>query len=553
MIKSISIIFFQKEYTKVKNTSIQSEVNSKMISSIYKEVKKSRKEEHDTLQDYVIRFFLQETDKAYILRNKKIYQYNYTSYYPKSLSKTNFGTVESLSKNKYFSDLDAFNKFKNTSLISNIIFSIISYSLGSKLRNKVASTYIESNIKDNLRPLSSFYSSAIIPVSDSNMVDKNIHLYNQTLSSISQTDATEVMNSIEEINLYEYNFSILNIALFSRSEISVNTQGKSFFISKKISITGRPLKVKMSANYFEELTYSSEDLQSDKTSVEFSVSIKDSPSSENDWIPIIPYGENFVRSELLITNGSGEATLRFEPLQESINIYEDGKQMLSGSFVANLRNIKINNHKQGSKYFASYRVRYPDSYHEVMLNPQYLATPVLVTPSASGSNGEYFDSSGQYNKVRLAYTPYIDQGRFVDSSYSSYVGTVTSSNTSYASIDNSLYSPIKVAFLDGTSAINITNYVSDNNTKESFYETDSILFIHKSDSIIFNKRIDKPFRVLYQYIPDSFRYRLIMRSLTNDEQNYSIDRLVFKFSTENRDEMLINLVKYDNIFKNKVN
>ena len=44
-----------------------------------------------------------------------------------------------------------------------------------------------------------------------------------------------------------------------------------------------------------------------------------------------------------------------------------------------------------------------------------------------------------------------------------------------------------------------------------------------------------------------------MRSLTNDEQNYTIDRLIFKFSTENRDDMLISLIKYDNLFKNKMN
>jgi hypothetical protein len=552
-IKSITIILFQREYNKVKNTSIQSEVNSKMVSSIYKEIKKHRSDGHDTLQDYVIRFFLQETDKAYILRNKKVYQYNYTSYYPKSLSKTNFGTIEKLAKNKYFSDLDAFNKFKNTSLISNIVFSIIAHSLGSRLRNKVISTYVESNVKDNIKPLGSFYSSGIIPVSDSNIVDKNIHLFNQTMLSISQNDASELLNAVETINLYEYNISILNIVLFSRAVSTMNNQNKSFFISKKMPTNGRPLKVKMSAKYFEELSYSNEDISSDKTSIEFSVSVKDSPNSETDWLPILPYGEDFVRSELLFTNSSGEATLRFEPLAESVTIYEDGRELIPGSFFVNIKSIKVNNYKSGAKYFASYRVRYPDVYQEVMLNPQYLSTPILVTPSTSGANGEYFDSAGQSNKVRLLHNPYIDQARFVNASYSSYVGTVTSSNTSFASVDNSSYSPVKVVFLDGTSAINITNYIVNNNVKESFYETDSVLFIHKSDSIIFNQQIDKPFRVLYQYNPDSFRYRLIMRSLTSDDQNYSVDRLVFKFSTENRDNMLINLVKYDNLFKNKVN
>ena len=79
------------------------------------------------------------------------------------------------------------------------------------------------------------------------------------------------------------------------------------------------------------------------------------------------------------------------------------------------------------------------------------------------------------------------------------------------------------------------------------------MFIHSGDSIIFNKQIKTGFRVLYQYVPNSFRYRVIMRSLTSDPQNYSVDRLIFKFSSEKRDSLLINLIKYDNLFKNKVN
>ena len=552
-VKSITIIMFQKEYQRVKNTAVQSEINSKMISGIHNEIKKYRKQDHDTLQDHVIRFFLQETDKAYVLRNKKVYQYNLTSYYPKSVLKTNFGSIEKLSKNKYFSDLDAFNKFKNTSLISNIIFSIISHSLGAKVRNKLISTYVESNIKDNVKSLGSFFSSGFMPTSDSNIVDKNIHLFNQTLISISQNDATELLNNIEDINAYEYTFSILGIGIFSRTVNSLNKQNKSFFLSKKIPTNGRPLKVKMLAEYFEELGYSNADVSEDKTSIEFSVSVKGSPISENDWLPILPYNQDYVRSELLIANNLGEATLRFNPLPESVMLYENGIERAFGSYTVNLKNIKINTFNPSSKYFVSYRLSSPGSSQEVLLNPQSLSTPVLVTPSSSGTNGEYFESSGPSNKVRLTNFPYIDQARFLEASYSSYVGTIPSSNTTYGKFDNSTYSPVKILFSDGTSAINITNYILDNNEKELFYDTSSILFIHRGDSIVFNQQIKKPFRVLYQYMPDCFRYRVIMRSLTSDEQNYSVDRLVFKFSTENRDDMLINLVKYDNLFKNKVN
>jgi hypothetical protein len=552
-VKSLTIVLFQKEYNRTKVNSVQSEINSKMISEIHKEIKESRKDQHDTLQDFVIKFFLRETDKSFILKNNKIYQYNYTSYYPKSLSKTNFGTIEKLAKDTYFSDLDAFNKFKNTSLLSNIIFSIISFSLGSKLRNKITSTYVESNIRDTPKSVGSFLSSGLIPVSDSNIVDKNIHLFNQTLSSISQQDATEVLNSVQETNMYEYGFSISGIGLYFSSNPLASTQKKSFFLSRKIPLDGRPLKVKMLSKHFEELEHLSEDVAQDKTSVEFSVTTKESPSSESDWLPILPYESSFVRSELLIADSLGASRLRFEPLPESVVLYEDGKARLFGSYSINIRNIIINNYKQSSSYFVSYQVRYPESYKELTLNPGSLATPILVSPSSNGLNGEYFTSTGQSSNVRLNNRPYVDIARLADASYSIYVGTIPSSRTVYGGYDNSSYSPVKVVFQDGTTAINITNYVNQNNQTEIFYETDNILFVHHGDSITFNKKIDKPFTVLYQYIPDSFRYRVIMRSLTNDEQNYTIDRLIFKFSTENRDDMLISLIKYDNLFKNKMN
>lgn len=552
-VSSLTIIFFQKEYNRTKNNALQSEVNSKMISSIYSEIKKSRSEGHDTLQDYVIRFFLRETEKSYILKNNKIYNYNYTAYYPKPLSKTNFGAIEKLARNNYFSDIDAFNKFKNTSLLSNIIFSIISYSLGSRLRNKVVSTYVESNIRDTQKPVSSFYSSGMIPVGDSNIVDKNIHFFNQTLNSVSKEDATELLNNVEDTNMYEYSFSVSSLLMFIKNEISISSQKKSFFVSKKIPTKGRPIRAKMLAKYFDELNYSNEDPSTDKTSVEFSITTKESPSAESDWLPILPYTESFVRSELLIPNSSGECTLRFEPLPESVVMYEKQKERSRDSYVVNMRNIQIKSYLPSETYFVSYKAKYPQALQEISLNPSSLSTPLLVTPSTSGSNGEYFESANQSNRVRLSYTPHVDQVRFANASYSSYVGTIASTRSSYRNVDNSAYSPVKIIFDDGTSAINITNYIIDNNQIESFYETTNVLFIHYGDSILFNQPIKKPFRVLYQYIPDSFRYRVVMRSLTNDEQNYTVDRLIFKFSTEKRDNMLINLVKYDNLFKNKVN
>jgi hypothetical protein len=69
---------------------------------------------------------------------------------------------------------------------------------------------------------------------------------------------------------------------------------------------------------------------------------------------------------------------------------------------------------------------------------------------------------------------------------------------------------------------------------------------------MFNKKINTPFRVLYDYIPDIFRYRVIFRNLNSTQENYSVDRLMFKFSSEKEDAITNNFIRYDNIFKSKL-
>jgi hypothetical protein len=553
-IKSITLIVAQRAYIRKKNVPVQSEVNSKIVSSIVSEIRKQRKSEHDTLQDYVIKFFLNETQNSYILRNKKIYSYNYTKYYPTSLSKMNFGVIEKLDRNSYYSDMDSFNKFKNTSILSNMIFSIITYSLGSKLRNSSNSTYVESNLVDKVKPVRTFSFSGMVPLGDSNIVDSNMHFFESSYGSYSKEDALQLLNGTEEINTYEYNFSFGNLSLYQSQLIQANSSSnssKSIFVSKRVPTNGRALKVKLLADYFNDLNKSSSDFLSSKTSIEYSVSISPSPSNESDWMPILPFNEQLVKQEMLFFNNS-TALLRFVPLVESVSIYENGIKIDFSRYTVLGKQVTISGFNNQKIYYASYTPSNLSQTKEVELHSRYLSSPILVSPSYNGSNGEYF-SSGRRSKVTLRNDPYVDYSKFQNGSYSNFVGTITSSSTSNGSYDYSAYSPVKIIFEDGKTAINITNYILDNYEIESFYETDEVLFLHYGDTITFNKEVTSGFRVMYQYVPDSFRYRIIMRSLDNTIENYSVDRLVFKFSSEKRDQLLINLVKHDNIFKNKVN
>ena len=553
-IKSITFIIAQRAYVRKKNVPIQSEVNSKIISAIVSEIRAQRKVQHDNLQDYVIKFFLNETQNSYILRNKKLYSYNYTKYYPTSLTRMNFGAIEKLDRDSYYSDLDSFNKFKNTSLISNMIFSIITYTLGSKLKNSSNSTYIESNLIDKVKTIRSFNFSAMLPLGDSNIVDSNMHFFENSYGSLSKEEAINVLNGTEEINTYEYSFSFGNISLYEAPNASVERVSlfnKSVFCSKRIPINGRPLKVKMLTDYFNDAHANQSSSLNNKTSIEYSVSIAPSPSNESDWIPIIPFDKDVIDQEVLFFNNS-TATLRFVPLPESVSVYENGNKIDFSRYTVLGKQITVSNYNNNNKYYAAYSPSNLSINKEVELHSRYLSSPILVTPSYNGSNGEYFGPARRM-KVTLRNDPFVDYSKFQNASYSSTIGTITSSSTSSGSYDYSSYSPVKIIFEDGKTAINITNYILDNYEIESFYDTDEILFLHYGDTITFNKEITSGFRVMYQYVPDSFRYRVIMRSLDNTAENYSVDRLIFKFSSEKRDQLLINLVKHDNIFKNQVN
>lgn len=556
-VKSIILFFGQNNYVRTRITPIQSELNAKLVNQIAKEIRKDKKKNHDTLQDLVIKFFIKDYAKDYILKNKKLYNYDYTYYYPTDVSKKNVGVLNELKNNKYYSDIDSYNKFKNTSILSNIIFSIISYSIGSNIRASVKNTYLESNLRDSVKPISSYASGGLVPLGDSNNTTQNIHFIEESFQSTDQKEVIDLVNNIEAQNQYEYMFSIKNINLFSVENTysigsSAPVQQRSVYVSKRLPLSGTPLKTKMMANYFSEISRTELDQSLDRTSIEFSVSIKDNPVNEDDWLPIMPFNDSIIRSEILFLNINGQGTLRFLPNAETISIYESGKKRDSLTFNANGKNITILNYDSTKTYYASYSPASPSLIKEIQLFSRSLANPVLVSASTNEFNGEIFAKSEFGNRVELRNNPHIDYGKFANASYSAINGTITTSNSSFGNFDYSSYSPVKIILDDGTVALNITNYLLDSAQRESFYDTELLLFIHTGQSILFNKSVAIPFRVLYHYTADSFRYRIVLRNLNNTIENYSVDRLMFKFSIEKQDSMMNAFVKYNNRYKNRI-
>ncbi len=559
-VKSIILFFAESNYTRTKLTPVQSEVNFKMVNQIVKKIQKDKASKHDTLQDLVIKFFIKDYARDYILKNKKLYNYDYTYYYPTDISKKSVGVLKEIKNNKYYSDIDSFNKFKNTTILSNIIFSIISYSIGANVRASINNVYLESNLRDALKPVESFSSGGLVPLGDSNRIANNIHYLEDSFYSVDQKSVIDILNNIEAENQYEYMFSLKNISLFLFKEKTFDSfepntlpvQKRSVYVSKRLSLNGLPLKTKMMANYFSEISRIELDQSKDKTSVEFSISITDNPTNESDWIPIMPHNDNLIRSEILFLNFKGESFLRFLPNSETISLYENGIKKDSTDFTLNGKNIVVLKYDSSRTYFVSYVPSNLDLAKEIPLFSKSLANPVLASASTGAYNGERFENTGFGNTIQLANDPHIDYGKLINAKYSSINGTITTSNSSFGNFDYSSYSPVKVLLDDGNSALNLTNYVLDSSEKESFYNSEVLLFVHVGRSIIFNKPINQPFRVLYHYISDIFRYRIILRNLDSTKENYSIDRLLFKFSMDRQDSIINTFVKYENRYKNRI-
>jgi hypothetical protein len=549
-IKGFIIFLKQKNYNRTKLAPIQSELNSKLVSVLTKALKNEKKKNHDLLQDYVLTFFLKDSNKNYILRNKNIYNYDYTKYYPTEQSKKEINLLKEIKKDVSPSDLESKNLFKNSDFISNMVFAIVSYSLGAKFRGLNQNTYIESNLLSNIKSVGNYASGGILPLGDSSISENNVHLLKETYSAFNKADALDGMNNIEQSNLYEYMFSVKNISLFTKAAITGATSKRSNFVSKKIKLEGKPLSVKMMTNYLNRTISSSSNAMSDPTSVEFSVTVKDNPINESDWYPIMPYAEKEI-TELMIFIGA-TAKFRFAPKQESVSLYEDGKLLLSSSYTITGLYLSVPLKKAGSAYVCNYQPINEATSKEISLFSRNLSSPVLSTYSSQGKNGERFTALNYDNSITLSQTPYIDRSKFANASYSSYSGTVTSSNSSFGNFDYSSYSPVKVVLEDGTVAKNISNYILSDTQAPSFEDRSDYCFIHYDNTLIFNKTINTPFRVLYDYIPDIFRYRVIFRNLNNSPENYSVDRLMFKFSSEKEDAITNNFIRYDNIFKSKL-
>lgn len=227
------------------------------------------------------------------------------------------------------------------------------------------------------------------------------------------------------VNLYEYSLGLKNI-----KALHTTYPETELFVSKPMNVKGNVMEVELEANeehpVFDDLNGQAIDRQ---TSVEYYVSYKQKPSV-NDWLPILPIGQEMIHGEKLFFNGT-KARLRFPAKLDSIEVYKNGLKMLRGeSLLVNDQTIDIPRKESGSIYTVSYA---PNNYkmnpNVIQMNDYKAHTQRIV---------ERFEQGTDINKtIHLTYTPFIDMERILEEQENYNPNT-------------SDYQPIQVTLVDGT-------------------------------------------------------------------------------------------------------
>jgi hypothetical protein len=313
---------------------------------------------------------------------------------------------------------------------------------------------------------------------------------------------------------------------------------KAVYVSRKIPVDGQILAVKAKVNSglnSVDVSRADKDLTV-LASYELSVSNKSVPNQEEDWIPVAPHGLEYIDSEVLFINSTNnKAEIRFHAIPDSILIYKDGMLITRGtanySYNTQLKTITLsdNIYSPNSLFVVSYKLDYSNyTPNEIDFIKRNIYIESIKSYTSSDGPGERFLQTDRNSYVKLSYTPYINKLAASSAVYNSIGGTSFVGNFSG-------YSPVKIQLSDGSYAVNLTNYTTASQ-KVNFYNTNNTLFIHNGNGIVFNRNINTPFRVYYQYTPNDLRFRLILRKNfldTNDP--ISIDSVILKMKTLNYD------------------
>jgi hypothetical protein len=538
-VKKIILIFNQDTYTRSEQVATNNETTARALHEVIMRNRKFKSKDHNVFQDLVLSFFRKNSSIDEAKRNEYLYNEYYTYKYPIQ-SSIKEGTVYSSIRDTNTSkeEVDNNTGMRNTTILSRMAESVVLHFLGPRF-NLISNTmFTDSRSAPTHGMISSMNNSGFLPQANVNSRDSLLSGGSEAIiPGLNFENNGGILGTQDQVNSYQYNFSIKSIqfckTIFSSLQ-DADYDNKAIFISKKIPVNGKILALKAKVNVDKNsnvINNSLKDLK-EANSYELSFSVKENPIQENDWIPIIPYDADKISSEVLFVNKvSRTAALRFHPKSTSLRVYENGILLNPNNYSVNVSNssIFIPNFNENNVYVSEYdfdNTNYSQNYIDI--TSLYSDTPIS-TMSSGLSQGEYFIKTDSNNSVTINQLPYIDYDQYSTASYSSGMGTINS-------INNVSYSPIKVKLSDGSYAVNLTNYIKGNFEKTAFYETSEVLFYQNGKNIIFNKQILEPFNVIYNYINNKIRFKLIIRNNYNNLFSPgSVDNVIVKMKLNNLD------------------
>jgi len=307
-----------------------------------------------------------------------------------------------------------------------------------------------------------------------------------------------------------------------------NYKNRAVYISKPIGVSGDISEVKLkesSVDYMDKTNSSNIAL----TSVEYSVTSSPEYYNESSWKPILPFNSDIILGERLFPDGNGVSSFRFNAANENVTLYKNGNRYES----VDLSSLYLKRENSNTIYGVKIPV---DLYTSTdIFTCDYVPAQDVYTVSFDNYTnkvGSYIsyhdgDSPGQafYGndnlQYQLVYFPYIDYSQVDNSTYSRSIGL-------------SPYNPIGVMFEDGSRAINLTDYKLGTTTTLDPAST-SYSFLHSGNVLIFNKPVDRNFKVFYNYFPSTLRVRVVLRSNYSETVSPKVDFYQVKSKTRKPD------------------
>lgn len=306
---------------------------------------------------------------------------------------------------------------------------------------------------------------------------------------------------------YDYSLGFKSIQIGTGSGIK-----RGAFVTKPIPAPGDAVEIKVKAT---DTNYQIRNGSLDNniaTSVEYSITNKSFPKTEQDWIPILSAGTTSVVSERMFVDSTGLAKLRFKASSlGGLDIYRNGltfdfDQETSFQYENGLiTGVRLPNGSFSDDDIFTCSYTPSEDATTIKLSEYGFDQTYLTAVYDNNGPGEKFNQGSGVDKViTLSQNPFVDYDEVEDELNSSTYGTEGYSSS---------YQPISIILDDGTVAINQTNYLGGQQNKMSDYsDSDNVYYIHSGRDIMFNKVITNPFTVYYQYLPSNMRLRIVMRA-----------------------------------------